>query len=150
MHGAGTGLYRRAAITYVEGFLNLREGVDAPTAGAPGEPVDGMPVFDYNLPMGTLLEQILALVASGQVRVSAHGYDELAQDGILVKEVIAGLSVAVLVRGLRCLSKGPLHPGAAARCPEQAHTYIVGHSQGCRLAGSADHRLQARSKSMVK
>ena len=107
MHAATTGLYHRTAPPYIEGFLNLREGADAPIVDALGKPVDSASVFYYNLLMGTMLEQILALVSSGQVRVSAHGYDELAQDGIRVKEAVAGLSAAVLVEDYPAYPKGP-------------------------------------------
>jgi len=34
-----------------------------------------------------MLQRVLAVIESGDVRISAHGYDELAADGILVREV---------------------------------------------------------------
>ena len=38
--------------------------------------------------MRTLLDQIKRLVESGDVLVSAHGYDELANDNVFIKDVI--------------------------------------------------------------
>jgi hypothetical protein len=38
--------------------------------------------------MSATFQQILDLIARGEVRVSSHGYDELAQDGILVRKEI--------------------------------------------------------------
>ncbi len=38
--------------------------------------------------MGTFFDQIKELVESGAVLISAHGYDELANDGIFIKDVI--------------------------------------------------------------
>ena len=37
------------------------------------------------------------LVALGKIRVSDHGYDELANDGILAQEVLAGLDAAIVI-----------------------------------------------------
>ena len=38
--------------------------------------------------MGILFDQIKGLVKSGNILISAHGYDELANDGIFIKDVI--------------------------------------------------------------
>jgi hypothetical protein len=53
------------------------------------------------------LEQIKVLVATGKVRVSDHGYDELAADGVLARDVVAGLSSAELVEDYPDFPKGP-------------------------------------------
>jgi len=53
------------------------------------------------------LEQIRVLVATGEVRVSDHGYDELAADGILARDVVAGLSSAEVVEDYPDFPKGP-------------------------------------------
>lgn len=47
--------------------------------------------------MSEFLAQIQALVAKGEVRVSDHGYDELAADHILVKDAVGGLRDAQVV-----------------------------------------------------
>jgi hypothetical protein len=39
--------------------------------------------------MSQTFQQVLELAVRGEVRVSAHGCDELEQDGILVKDVVA-------------------------------------------------------------
>jgi hypothetical protein len=46
-------------------------------------------------------------VAKGDVQVSAHGYDELAADEIEVRDVVAGLTGAVVVEDYPSYSKGP-------------------------------------------
>ena len=53
------------------------------------------------------LEQIRLLVERGEVRVSLHGYDELAADGIQVKDIIDGLEIAVVVEDYPTYPKGP-------------------------------------------
>jgi hypothetical protein len=43
------------------------------------------------------LNQIEALVARGAIRISDHGYDELAKDDISVSDIVAGIGSAVVV-----------------------------------------------------
>ena len=56
--------------------------------------------------MSETFRQILHLIERGEVRVSAHGRDELAQDGILVREVMAGVAEAIVVEDYRTMQKG--------------------------------------------
>jgi hypothetical protein len=57
--------------------------------------------------MSRTLKQILLLVESGDVRISAHGYDELAVDSITVREVVAGVFAALVVEDYPEYGKGP-------------------------------------------
>jgi len=43
------------------------------------------------------LDAVRLLVVRGDVRVSAHGYDELAADGIEVREIVGGLDAAIAI-----------------------------------------------------
>lgn len=52
------------------------------------------------------IEKIQALVASDDVRISAHGYDELAADRLFATELIEGLANAVLVENYPDYPKG--------------------------------------------
>ena len=52
------------------------------------------------------LEDIRALVARGGVRISVHGYEELAADQVSVHEVVNGLADAVLVEDYPEFPKG--------------------------------------------
>jgi hypothetical protein len=53
------------------------------------------------------LEQIRRLVTQGAVRISDHGYDELASDEIFATEVLSGLASAELVEDYPNYAKGP-------------------------------------------
>jgi uncharacterized protein DUF4258 len=57
--------------------------------------------------MSDTLRRIVDLLQNGNVRISAHGYDELAEDGILVREVIEGAGSAVVVEDYPGFAKGP-------------------------------------------
>ena len=57
--------------------------------------------------MSDTLRRIVDLVQRGDVRISAHGYDEMAEDGILAGEVIDGVAAAVVVEDYPEYSKGP-------------------------------------------
>jgi len=57
--------------------------------------------------MSKTFQQVLELVARGKVQISAHGYDELAEDGILARDIMAGLSEAVVVEDYPGYHKGP-------------------------------------------
>jgi hypothetical protein len=57
--------------------------------------------------MSELLATIQSLVKSGKVRISAHGYDELAEDDILVVDIVAGVSNAQVVENYPGFPKGP-------------------------------------------
>ncbi len=43
------------------------------------------------------LNTIQALIAKGEARISEHGYDELAEDNLMVGELLAGVAAAVVV-----------------------------------------------------
>jgi len=53
------------------------------------------------------LRQIIALAAKGEVRVSEHGYDELAADGIRIRDLVGGIQAAELVEDYPDFPKGP-------------------------------------------
>lgn len=57
--------------------------------------------------MSELLEKIQRLAEIGQIRISDHGYDELAEDGIMAGEVVRGLAKAMVVEEYPDYPKGP-------------------------------------------
>jgi len=43
--------------------------------------------------MSSTFEKIKGLIAQGKIRISEHGYDELAEDNIFARDVIEGVSL---------------------------------------------------------
>ena len=57
--------------------------------------------------MSETLENVQSLIQRGEVRVSEHGYDELAADGLLARDVVEGIANAVVVEDCPDYPKGP-------------------------------------------
>lgn len=57
--------------------------------------------------MSQTLKLVTKLVARRDVKISDHGYDELAQDGILAHEAVAGVPDAEVVEDYPDYPKGP-------------------------------------------
>jgi hypothetical protein len=57
--------------------------------------------------MSATLDAVKQLVAAGEVRISEHGYDEMANDLIAVRDVVNGVHAAVVVEDYPEFQKGP-------------------------------------------
>ena len=57
--------------------------------------------------MSETLDRVRMLVARGEVRISDHGYDELAEDGIVAKDAVAGVAAALIVEDYPNATRGP-------------------------------------------
>jgi hypothetical protein len=57
--------------------------------------------------MSDTLERIKILVEKGEIRISEHGYEELAADGLLAREVVDGLKGASVLEDYPEFHKGP-------------------------------------------
>lgn len=57
--------------------------------------------------MNSIFELLKQLVSVGKVRISVHGYDELAADNLSVRNVISGMESAELLEEYPEFAKGP-------------------------------------------
>jgi len=57
--------------------------------------------------MSETLATVRALVARGEVRVSRHGFFELAADDILLDDVLTALADAIVVEDYPMAGRGP-------------------------------------------
>ncbi|NUM33124.1 MAG: DUF4258 domain-containing protein [Candidatus Brocadiae bacterium] len=57
--------------------------------------------------MSKTFQQILLLVENSKIKISDHGYDELAADDIWIKDILSGIKEASIVEDYPNYPKGP-------------------------------------------
>ena len=57
--------------------------------------------------MSVTFEKVCALVRGGEVRISDHGYDEMSDENILARDLVAGVFDGIVVEDYPTYGKGP-------------------------------------------
>ena len=57
--------------------------------------------------MSNTLKRIIELVERKDIKISDHGYDELSEDGIFVRDVLLGIKEAIVIEDYPDYTKGP-------------------------------------------
>ena len=57
--------------------------------------------------MSNTFNNIRALVLEGNIRISEHGYDEIAADGLFARELVEGVEAAEVIEDYPDYHKGP-------------------------------------------
>src|ERR671919_605536 len=57
--------------------------------------------------MSETFDKVCALVERGEIKVSEHGYDEMSDEDILARDVLAGVSEGIVVEDYPTYAKGP-------------------------------------------
>ena len=57
--------------------------------------------------MRGLVDRIQTLINAGEVRISEHGYDEMTDDDLAARELITGVSEAIVIEEYLDYPKGP-------------------------------------------
>ena len=57
--------------------------------------------------MSEIFQAILELIERKEIVISNHGYDELADDFILVRDIVSGIKEAIVVENYPKYPKGP-------------------------------------------
>ncbi len=57
--------------------------------------------------MSDTFKKVIELIERGEIIISNHGYDELAEDGLLVKDIMTGVNKGKVIKDYPDYSKGP-------------------------------------------
>jgi hypothetical protein len=59
--------------------------------------------------MSETFDKVCALVERGEVKVSDHGYDEMSDEEILARDVLAGVSEGIVVEDYPTYARDPVY-----------------------------------------
>ena len=56
--------------------------------------------------MSKTFQMVIELISKGEIKISDHGYDELAEDDILIKDIVAGAKEGIVIEDYPGYPKG--------------------------------------------
>jgi hypothetical protein len=87
--------------------------------------------------MSRTFEKVRALVQRAEVRISDHGYDEMSDENILARDVLASVFNGIVLKTIRAMARAMCacpakrsEPGADPRRLGNSERFIV--AGGCR------------------
>ena len=93
--------------------------------------------------MTGIFERLRKLILAGDVRVSSHGYDELAEDEFLARDAVQSIENAQLIDEYLRLFERSLRFGPAKGYCRRADTCRLGYTQGEEFSCRFDYRLSS-------
>ena len=92
--------------------------------------------------------RIRALISEGSVRISEHGYDELAAEGLLARELVEGVETAELIEDYPAYPKGPCVLLLQRNAGWALGSRCVGTPRWLYESSSVDYSVLTRSREM--
>ena len=98
--------------------------------------------------MSETFEQVLRLVQREEIRISDHGYDELASETLYARDAIASVGDGVVVEDYPDYPKGPMCLGITERSRRRTYSRRLGYSERQVISSRSCHCLQTRPGAM--
>jgi hypothetical protein len=92
--------------------------------------------------MSMTFDKVRALVQRGEVRLSDHGYDEMSDENILARDVLAGVFDGVWSKTILCMPR-TMCPRAAKGSRPAVDPRRLGDSEGSIVTGGCCDCVQA-------
>lgn len=100
--------------------------------------------------MSDTLRRIVQLAQRGKIRISEHGYDGIAEEGLFVRDIVADVPNGRLVEDYPDFPKGPCVLVLQQDRDGNPIHVVWGDSEGTNISGRDCNSLPAGFKTMDK